>query len=237
MRPRMPMNDQQLYRLLTWLSPAFPIGSFSYSHGLENAVEHGQVTDRESLLQWITAVINYGTARCDASIFCLVYAAINHPQQSPLSLETVVQYAYALQATAELKLEALAQGKSFLAAIMANYANSALLAVQQRLHQLTCEPTLAVAVAITCAIEGIALQLALTAYLQAFSAQLVSVGIRLIPLGQTQGQQIIALLPDIIQPAVAQAMQCSWEDIGSATINLELASMRHETQYTRLFRS
>jgi len=230
------MNSSQVYRMLTWLSPSFPIGSFSYSHGLENAIENGFIKDRESLQNWLTGILKYGTGRCEASLFCLAFSAIAAPI-CDWPLERVLLYTSAFHATAELRLESTAQGKAFLDILVKIHPSDVLCKMHQLFIELKCKPALAVAVALACASEQFPLELSLTGYLQSFTNQLVSAGTRLIPLGQTDSQHLMMAMMPVIQNVVKKAIEQPIEDTGSAIAMLELASMQHEKQYTRLFRS
>ena len=220
-----------LYRLLAWLSPAFPIGAFSYSHGLEAAVESGAVRDRASLQSWIAAIVTEGSGRIDADILRDAHRAASAGDL--LVLTAVNQRGLAYRATAELALETRAQGEAFLATCRSAWPDPFLdqwAAIDQR----ACY---AAAVGAATARAGILLEDVLLAYLQAMAANLVSAGLRLAIIGQTDGQRILAAL----EPAVIRAAQDATirdpADFGGATFAVDLASMAHETQYTRLFRS
>ena len=208
----------ELLRLQSWLSPAFPVGAFSYSHGLECAVEQGLVTDWATLADWLEADLEHGTGWCDAVLFALAW---RDPSAELLDL------AHALPATAELSLETEMQGEAFLTAAQAAWP--ARLPLQRAPYPF--------AVAVTCRAHGIALDLALPAYLLAFASNLVSAGVRLIPLGQTDGLKAVAALEPAVAQVAAAAAEATLEELGSAAVMLDWASANHETQYTRLFRS
>lgn len=219
------------YRLLAWLSPAFPIGAFSYSHGLEAAVESGAVRDRASLQSWIAAIVTGGSGRIDADILRDAHRAASAGDL--LALTAVNQRGLAYRATAELALESRAQGEAFLATCRTAWPNSFLdewAAIDQR-------PCYAAAVGAATARTGIPLEDVLLAYLQAMAANLVSAGLRLAIIGQTEGQRILAALEAVVTRAAQDAAIRDPADFGSATFAVDLASMTHETQYSRLFRS
>ena len=220
-----------LYRLLAWLSPAFPIGAFSYSHGLEAAVESGAVRDRASLQSWIAAIVTEGSGRIDADILRDAHRAASAGDL--LVLTAVNQRGLAYRATAELALESHAQGEAFLATCRTAWPDPFLdewAAIDQR----ACY---AAAVGAAMARAGILLEDALIAYLQAMAANLVSAGLRLAIIGQTDGQRILAALEPVVIRAAQGATIRDPADFGAATFAVDLASMAHETQYTRLFRS
>jgi len=227
----MPQLDQPaLYRLLAWLSPAYPTGAFSYSHGIEYAVEAGLVTGRESLLAWVGHILAEGAGRVDALLFCAAYEAAH----DTAALDGIVELASAFRGTAETALESAQQGAAFLAATRAAWPDARLEAFAARRGEGAV--ALPVAVALACA-GRISLELALAAYLQAFGANLISAGVRLIPLGQTEGQRALAALEPVVARAAAAALATPIEEIGSSALMVDWTSMRHETQYSRLFRS
>lgn len=218
-------------RLQTWLSPAFPIGGFSYSHGLEQAVEFGFVHDRQSAADWIGTVVRHGSGHSDAMLFAAAYRAAPHGDLEPARLGA------AFRPTAELALESGQQGGSFVMAVRAVWPDPRLDGWAQALADDGTVPVLPVAVGAVCAFQGIALAAALPLYLQAFAAGLVSAAVKLVPLGQTDGLRIQAALEPVVAATAASALAADMDDLGTATPTLDLCSMLHETQYTRLFRS
>ena len=217
-----------LYRLLSWLSPSYPVGAFSYSHGLEQAVEQGKVTDADTLVAWVETVLLRGTGRTDGVLFRDAYYATREADWA--RLEETRRLGDACLSTAEFALEARAQGAAFLRATGAAWPADGL-------DRLDGEAVYAVAVATACAAHGIPLDAGLEGYFHAFAANLVSAGVRLVPLGQTDGQRALARLAVAVAEAGKNAMKIPTDDIGTAAPLLDLASMHHETQYTRLFRS
>jgi urease accessory protein len=224
--------DAALYRLMTWLSPGYPVGAYSYSHGVEYAVEAGLVRDRETLCQWIAQALRHGAGLVDAALLAAAWRAVD-ATETP-RLDAVMALAKAWRGSAEMALESRAQGTAFLAATRAAWP-------QPRLDEaaLRCrgEAMLPVAVGVAASAHGVALPPTLRAYLHAFASNLVSAGVRLIPLGQTEGQRAIAALEPDVDGALRLALGTPLDDIGTASPMLDWCSMRHETQYTRLFRS
>ena len=218
--------DGALYRLLTWLSPGYPVGAFSYSHGLEYAVETGDVAHADDLADWIAAALLDGSGRVDGVLFRESHAAALGRDWDRLN--EAARLGRAFQATMELALESRAQGEAFLKCTRSAWPTEAL-------DRLDDEATYPVAVAAACAGHGIPVETALRAWFHAFAANLVSAGMRLIPLGQTDGQRALAALAGTVAEAASRIVPMT--DIGTAAPLLDLASMRHETQYTRLFRS
>ena len=217
-----------LYRLLTWLSPNYPVGAFAYSHGLEYAVDIGSVTTVTAMVKWIETVLLYGTGRIDGVLFREAYLAAE--MQDWASLDDIVELGNAFQPSAEIALESRSQGAAFLTATRKAWPAPAF----SRIGDGTIY---AVAVGVACAAHGIPLRDGLGGYFHSFAANLVSAGVRLIPLGQSDGQSAIASLEATVERAESRAMTIELDDLGSAAPVLDINSMRHETQYSKLFRS
>jgi len=225
--------SSNLYRLITWLSPGFPVGAFSFSHGLEAAAEGGAVRDRASLQDWICTVVSSGSGRIDVDILRDAYRAAMTDDIEALILAN--RRGVAFRPTAEMAVETTAQGAAFLDTCRAAWPAPFLDRWARAINGgWVCY---AAAVGAATARAGVPLEWALTGYLQAMASNLVSAGLRLGIIGQTDGQRILAALEPVIGAAVADALIRDPEAFGSATFAVELASMAHETQYTRLFRS
>ena len=216
-----------LFRLLTWLSPASPVGGFSYSHGLEMAVEDGAVTNRATLQSYIETVLLAGAGRIDAALLVAAHRAAD-------DLDEIVELAAAWRSTAETALEATQQGGSFASITAAAWPEPRFAALALRHHGRL---THAVAFGAAAACHAIALRPALIGWLSGFAATLVSAGVRLVPLGQTDGQRVTAALFPTIEAAADAAEAADLDTLGTAAPMLDQFSLRHETQYTRLFRS
>jgi urease accessory protein len=223
------VNERALYRLMSWMSPAYPIGGFSYSHGLEWAVEAGSLRTAEDLRRWVAAILGKGSGRMDATLL-----AAAHRAERDEELDEVAELGAALRGTRELSLESAQQGAAFLTISLAAWPHPRLAAFAAR-HD--GRAPLPVAVGLCAAVHDVPLEPALTAYLHAFGSGLVSAGVRLIPLGQTDGQRVVAALEPVIEAAARDAQKTPLDHIGAATPMIDLASMHHETQHTRLFRS
>ena len=211
--------------LLTWLSPAYPVGGFAYSHGLEWAVEAGEVEDRHTLEDYVATILEAGAGWVDLVLLAEAWRAAGDPSRR----NAVIELGAAWRGTAETALEANQQGAAFIAATKAAWPGTAL----DNLDQPAVYP---IAVGLACA-GRVPLEAALLGYAQALAANFVSAGIRLIPLGQTDGQRVLAALAPRIAAVAARAATASPGEIGTAAFRIDLCSMRHETQYTRLFRS
>ena len=219
---------------MAWLSPAFPVGAFAYSHGIECGVEQGLIRDRESLAAWVAAIVGHGAGAVDAVLFREAWVAAAGDEGA---LDRVAELGAAFRGSAETALESMDQGSAFLATVAEAWPDPRLSAWSERLRKAGRGPAYAVAVGAVAGWTGLPLALALFAFLQAFAANLVSAGVRLIPLGQTDGQRAIATLEAPIAAALEIALVRPLDDIGAATPMVEWTSIRHETQYTRLFRS
>lgn len=227
------MTADPLYRLLAWLSPAYPIGAFSYSHGVETAVEEGFIKDRDSLVAWLGTVLTRGTGTVDGALFAAAWRTAE-ARDWP-GFDAVAERAAAWRGTSEMALESRQQGGSFLSITRAAWPHADLDAAHER---LAGEISLPVAMALAAAAHGIALEAALAGYLHAFTANLISAAVRSVPLGQTDGQRALAGLEDAVRRTVDAALAVAdLDEVGTSTPLLDWCSLRHETQYTRLFRS
>jgi urease accessory protein len=217
--------------LLLWLSPAFPVGSFAYSHGLEWAVEAGDIGDAATLRAWLADLLNFGAPRSDAILFACAFRAVQSGDWA--ALDEINELAVALAGSAERRLETCAQGAAFLSAMRAAWPCAALA------HLPGGSDPLAYPVAVGAAAAGHALDLGLSlqAFVLSLIANLVSAAVRLGAIGQTDGQKTLAgILLDVRRLAEA-ARVAGLDDLGSCAFRSDIAAMRHETQYSRLFRS
>jgi urease accessory protein len=215
---------------MAWLSPAYPTGAFSYSSGIEWAVEAGDIRDADGLRRWLAVVVGNGSGFCDAVLFAHAYHAVEAGNVTMLG--EVAELALALAPSRERFLETTAQGRAFVETTRAAWPCDALAALPAN-----AAIALPIAVAAACAGHGVALAPALHAYLYAVTANMISAGVRLVPLGQTDGQRVLAALESTVAMTAARALAAALDDIGSAAFRADIASMRHEIQYTRLFRS
>jgi urease accessory protein len=218
-------------RLQSWLSPTFPNGAYSYSHGLEWAVEAGHVHDRSSLVDWLEADLCYGSGRNEAVFFSEAYRCAIDDDRAKLM--RVAELAAASRGTSEFALESSQQATACLNTLRQVWFDQIL----DFLSEMQFQPVLAVVLGARSAKERIPARVALPAFLHSYVANLVTAGVRLIPLGQTDGQRAIAELETVVLFASAQGTCATLDDLGSAGFMVELASIAHETQYTRLFRS
>ncbi len=222
-----------LARLLAWLSPAYPVGAFSYSHGLEMAVEEGTVARRDDLVAYATAALRHGAGAVDAGLLALAHRAAAADDDA--TLDGTTDLAAAWRGSSELALEAAQPGAAFAQVTQAAWPEPRFAAFAAR-H--AGRLTHAVAFGAAAGFHGIPARAACFGWLSAFAANIVSAGVRLVPLGQTDGQVATAALLPAIEAATDAALAVTQaDDLGGCAVAIDLLSMRHETQYTRLFRS
>jgi urease accessory protein len=224
-----------LLRLQSWLSPAFPTGSYSYSHGIEWAVEAGHIHDRKSLVDWLEADLCYGSGRNEAIFFIEAWRSAADDDCEKL-LE-IAELAAAFRSTSEFALETSQQAMACLATLRRVWPDPRLDSLSVLLSEFRIAPVLSVVLGVRAAREKIPVTFALPAFLQSYLANLVTAGVRLVPLGQTDGQLAIAEFEPAVLAVAEQAGCATIHDLGSAGFMVDLASASHETQYTRLFRS
>jgi urease accessory protein len=230
-----PINDAEaaaLYRLMTWLSPAFPVGAFSYSSGIEWAVEAGDIHDAASLRDWLAAMLEDGPGFCDGVFLAHTHRAVSLRDAD--ALREVTELAAAFVPSRERQLETTAQGRAFIDIAVAAWNCDGLDAMIALCGGPMVYP---VAVGLVSSMHAIPLSPTLHAFFHALASNWISAGARLVPLGQTDSQRLLVALEPIVVATARRARDAALDDLGSATFRADLASMRHETQYTRLFRS
>jgi urease accessory protein len=218
--------------LIIWLSPSFPVGAFAYSHGLELAADRGWVRNGDDLAAWLTELVRNGSLRNDMTLLSAASRAVAASDSA--ALKSVNELALALQPSAERHLETVTQGNAFLSTLVAAWPAGRLQTVADTVRGDIAYP---VAVGAGTSAHRIPLDGVLYAFGIAFVTNLVSAAIRLSIVGQTDGQRVIASLMSPIAEAALAAETATLDDIGSATLRADLASLAHETQYSRLFRS
>jgi urease accessory protein len=226
------LSTPALFRLMAWLSPAYPIGAFSYSSGIEWAIEAGDIKDAETLRQWLAGMIGAGSGFSDAVLFVHAHRAV--AANDDAVLRAAAELAAALVTSKERLLETTAQGRAFVDATRAAWPCPALARLGAVWQGAVALP---IAVGVTCAGHGIGCEPALQAFLHSLAANWISAGVRVIPLGQTDGQRVLVALEGDIGACAARARATPLDEIGACTVRADIAGMRHETQYTRLFRS
>ncbi|HEY2620803.1 MAG TPA: urease accessory protein UreF [Acetobacteraceae bacterium] len=212
-------EGEKLLRLHAWLSPAFPTGGYAYSHGLEWAVDCGDITNGDTLRAWLTDILIHGSGRNDAIL-------LRHAHRTGSNHAALNELAAAIAPSRERRTETLDQGTAFIAAASAWHPPA--------LPKRVAYP---VAVGALAGCHGVDEDTTTAAYLQAFTANLISAAVRLVPLGQSTGLRVLAALEPTILRVAAESRAATLDALGGCAFRSDLAAMRHETQYTRLFRS
>jgi urease accessory protein len=220
-----PAGARALYRLMAWLSPAFPVGAFSYSGGLEGAVHDGLIASTADLRDWMRTLLEVGPPWNDAVLLSAGWRA----SVADEDVAGIAELGEALAGSAQRHMETMLQGGAFLAAARQWDAASVPTAPDSAPYP--------VAVGIVAARLGVALDATLTAYLLAFVQTQTQAAIRLGLMGQSAAVALTAQLEEDVHRAAARAQTASLDDLGAATVMAEITAMRHETQYSRLFRS
>ncbi len=221
-----------LTTLMTWLSPGYPVGGYSYSHGLEWLVESGDVRDLADLKAWLEDVLLFGSGLNDAIIFAESYRAAQ--EQDASRVREVVELAAAFSPSSERHLETMSQGEAFRIVTQEVWEDAEKGPIYSVGDERLAFP---VSVALAAAYRNIPLKHALASYLHGMFANLVSAGVRLIPLGQTDGQRALAHMLKKFDEVIDTAVASTLDDLGGCSVTIDMSSMYHETQYTRLFRS
>ena len=221
-----------LYRLMTWLSPAFPVGAFSYSSGIEWAVEAGDIADAASLSDWLGAMLADGPGFCDGVFLAHAHRAASMGDDA--ALRDIAELAAAFVPSRERQLETSSQGRAFIEIARSAWNCGGLDRLVAACQGGIVYP---VAVGVVSAAHAIPLAPTMHAFFHAVTSNWISAGSRLVPLGQTDSQRVLAQLEPVVVATAKRALQASLDDLGSASFRADLAGMRHETQYTRWFRS
>lgn len=224
-------NPARLLRLMSWLSPAFPVGAFAYSHGLERAVHDGLICDRLSLVGWLDDLVERGSGWNDTVLLAQAW----REAAAGRDCEEVMELVEAMAGSKERHMETTLQGTAFGEAIAAWIVRDGHQPFRSFLEGRAV--SYPVAVGIAAARHSLPLPETLAAYLHAFTSNLIQATVRLVPLGQRDGVAALAALESVILRVTSRAACSSLDDLGSATFFADLLSMRHETQYSRVFRS
>ncbi|WP_414578081.1 urease accessory protein UreF [Anabaena sp. CCY 9402-a] len=224
------LTDSHLLHLLQLASSALPVGAYSYSEGIETLVEHGTITNKDTLKHWLEAELRYGAIRLETAVIVRVHEAVTTGDLERLRYWNV--WLSAARETQELRNSSWQMGRSLM---------QLLAKIQPQVLDLAnavgnpCN--YAIAFGIAAAHWQINPQAALLAYLHSWATNSMTAGVKLIPIGQTAGQEILLNLQPLITSATLEIMALEDDDLSCCSWGLSLASMQHETQYTRLFRS
>ena len=229
------LPDDNFLSVLTWLSPSFPVGGYVYSHSIEFAVEDSRITNEKELCVWIESILRFGAGRIDGALLCFTWRAIIESDYE--QLRWAVNKGNVMRSSFEMGLESKAQGNAFIDTIVKSCPMERLTMLLEENPEYREAMSYSNAVGLVCAIANISLRVTLLAYYHSVCSNLVSAGIRLIPLGKVAGQKCMKNLTSVIIKTVDAAISGDFNDLGTANPIIDWASMKHETQYTRLFRS
>ena len=208
--------NQDIMTLQTWFSPAFPTGAFSYSHGIEAAIQDKLITDPDSLKHWISLLLSDGSGRNDGLFLTAGYEGVSDANALCL----------ALCGSKERLCETTELGQAFGRVVKASY--------NLKLPDRTAYP---IAVGMAAREVGLDLTLTLQSYLQAFASNLISVGVRTIPIGQQAGQDCLIGLYPVIEDITKEIKSATLDELGSATLMSDLMAMKHEKSAPRIYRT
>ncbi|MBB3995639.1 urease accessory protein [Sulfitobacter undariae] len=219
-------TNGDIVNLAQWLSPAFPVGGFAYSHGLETAIQGGTISRVGDLQDWLCDVLEYGSGRNDSILLRAAYACT-----SPAQIEEVNQTAIAVSASRERVFETQQQGTAFAQTVASIWGGGEM---QDANSAALCYP---VAVGYAATRAQFDVDLTATMYLHAFASNLVSAAVRAVPLGQTEGQRVLAALIPVCEQIVQRTVGTTLDDLSSTAFLSDIAAMQHETLQPRIFRS
>jgi urease accessory protein len=224
------LTHNNFLAILQLASPALPVGAYGYSEGLEMLVENGTITNADNLKFWLKSELIYGSIRLDAGVIVRAFHAVKTDDIEALKRWNL--WLSAARDTEELRAASWQMGRSLIQ-LLGKLEPEILPLV----HAVGYPSNYAIAFAIACAHWDINIQACLLAYLHSWANNLITAGIKLIPLGQTAGQELLLGLQPLLTTTVEEILLMEDDDLGCCNWGLSLASMQHETQYTRLFRS
>lgn len=224
------VTDSNLLCLLQLASPALPVGAYSYSEGLETLVENGTIVNQAALQHWLEAELRYGAIRLEAAVMVRAYQSVKMGDFKALSYWNM--WLSAARETEELRASSWQMGRSLIQLISKLKPQ-----IMPIVNAVGNPYNYAIAFGIAAADWDINIKAALLGYLHTWATHMMTAGVKLIPLGQTVGQQLMRSLQGLLCDVVVEIMNLEDDQLGCCSWGLSLASMMHETQYTRLFRS
>ncbi|NES78272.1 MULTISPECIES: urease accessory protein UreF [Okeania] len=231
-------GENQLLCLLQLASPALPVGAYSYSEGIEVLVTTGKISDYDSLKNWLIDCLKFGSIRLEAALIVRAYLETNSGNLQLLNNWN--NWATAVKETEELRLQSLQMGRTLIRLftnIQPDLSTELMSFVQKKLETETDFCNFAIAYGLISASWQIEIETAILGYLHSWATNLVNAGVKLIPLGQTVGQKLLWELQNQIVLSAKEILKLKDDELNSCSWGLSLASMAHEVQYTRLFRS
>ncbi|GAX34850.1 urease accessory protein UreF [Nodularia sp. NIES-3585] len=224
------LTDTNLLYILQLASSGLPVGAYSYSEGLEMLVEKGIISDQASLKHWLESELHYGAIRLDGAVMVRAEQSASMGNNSALSHWNM--WLSAARETQELRASSWQMGRS-LTQLLGKLQPEIIPLV----NAVGNPCNYAIAFGIAVAHWQINIKGALLAYLHSWATNLITAGVKLIPLGQTAGQELLLELQPLISTAVGEILALEDDELSCCSWGLSLASMQHESQYTRLFRS
>ncbi|MDZ8053943.1 MAG: urease accessory protein UreF [Aulosira sp. ZfuVER01] len=224
------LTDSCFLSILQLTSPALPVGAYSYSEGLETLVEQGVIANQQNLQEWLNSQLRYGAIRVEAAVMLRAYKSVKIGD-----LEALIHWNRWLSAareTEELRNSSWQMGRSLI---------QLLGKLQPQILPITSSVgnpcNYAIAFGIAAAHWQVDVKAGLLGYLHSWASNLITAGVKLIPLGQTAGQQLLLDLQELLSTTAVEILALEDDELSCCTWGLSLASMQHETLYTRLFRS
>ncbi|OUL29551.1 urease accessory protein UreF [Nostoc sp. 106C] len=224
------LTDSSFLSILQLTSPALPVGAYSYSEGLETLVEQGRIANQQNLKDWLNSQLRYGAIRVEVAVMLRAYKFAKMDDLKALACWNL--WLSAARETEELRTSSWQMGRSLIQLLGKLQPE-----IMPTLNAVGNPCNYAIAFGIAAAHWQIDMKAALLGYLHSWASNLITAGVKLIPLGQTAGQQLLLDLQELLSVAMVEILALEDDELSCCSWGLSLASMQHETQYTRLFRS
>ncbi|MBD2204817.1 urease accessory protein UreF [Calothrix sp. FACHB-1219] len=224
------LTDSSFLSILQLTSPALPVGAYSYSEGLETLVEQGIIVNQQNLQGWLTSQLRYGAIKIEAAVMVRAYKSVKMGDLEALAYWN--RWLSAARETEELRTSSWQMGRSLIQLL--GKLQPEILSITNNIGN---QCNYAIAFGIAAAHWQIDIKAALLGYLHSWASNLITAGVKIIPLGQTAGQMLLLDLQELLSVVGVEILALEDDDLACCTWGLSLASMQHETQYTRLFRS
>lgn len=224
------LTDSHFLSILQLASPALPVGAYSYSEGLETMVENGAIANQQNLQDWLEAQLRYGSIRVEAAVMVRAYQSVNMGDLAALTRWNL--WLSAARETEELRAASWQMGRSLIQLL-----GKLIPQILPIVNSVDNPCNYAIAFGIASAHWQVNIKAAILGYLHSWASNLITAGVKLIPLGQTAGQELLLNLQPLLNTAAMEIMALEDDNLDCCSWGLSLASMQHETQYTRLFRS
>ncbi len=224
------LTDSHFLSILQLASPAMPVGAYSYSEGLETMVENGAIANQENLKQWLQAQLRYGAIRIEAAVMLRAIQSVNTGDLQALTRWNL--WLSAARETEELRAASWQMGRSLM-----QLFGKLIPQILPIVNSVGNPCNYAIAFGIVCAHWQVNIKAAILGYLHSWASNLITAGVKLIPLGQTAGQELLLDLQPLLNIAAMEILTLEDDNLDCCSWGLSLASMQHQTQYTRLFRS